>query len=56
MTVTIKNLLLTLLTLALLLALALAVPLGSLTEAAQRAYLNETPVDMDDEYAFLFDD
>lgn len=56
MTITIKNLLLTLVTLALLCALALAAPLGSLTESAQRAYLNETPVDEDDEYAFLFDD
>ena len=50
-----KNALLTLMTLAMLFALALATPLGSLTENAQRTYLNEAPAGEDDEYAFLFD-
>ncbi len=56
MTITVKNVLLTLLAAVLLMSLALAVPLGSLTQQAQRAYLNEKPADLDDEYAFLFDD
>lgn len=51
-----KNILLTALACVLLLAFACAVPLGSLTADAQRAYLNEAPSDLDDDYAFLFDD
>ncbi len=51
-----KNTLLTLLALLMLAALTLAVPLGSLTEDAQRSYLNEAPADAEDEYAFLFGD
>ena len=50
-----KNALLTLLTLLLLLGFAAAIPLGSLTEDARLAYLNEAPADPEDEYAFLFD-
>ncbi len=51
----VTDVLLSVLTLAMLLGAALAVPLGSLTEEAQRAYLDEAPA-VDDEYAFLFDD
>ena len=56
MTVSPKNILLTLLALLMLAAVTLAVPLGSLTEDAQRSYLNEAPADVEDEYAFLFGD
>ncbi len=56
MTYSVKNVLLTLLALILLGAMTLAVPLGSLTEDAQRAYLNEPPANEEDAYAFLFGD
>lgn len=52
----VKNILLTVLACALLLGFACAVPSGALTAEAQRTYLNETPTDIDDDYAFLFDD
>jgi len=48
-----KNVLWTITAVLLLFAFAAAVPLGSLTTEAQRAYLDEAPVD--DEYGFLFD-
>ena len=48
-----KNVLWTLMAVLMLFAFAAAVPLGSLTTEAQRAYLDEAPVD--DEYGFLFD-
>lgn len=51
----VTNVLLSVLTLAMLLGAAIAVPQGSLTEEAQRAYIDEAPA-TDDEYAFLFDD
>lgn len=50
-----KNVLWTVLAVALLVAFAAAVPLGSLTLEAQRAYLDQAPADTDDDYAFLFD-
>lgn len=50
-----KNLLLSLLVLALLAGLAVAVPSPDVTPEAQTAYMNEGPADIDDEYAFLFD-
>ncbi len=53
---TLKNLLLSLLVLALVLGLAVAVPAPDITENAQQTYMNEGPADVDDEYAFLFDE
>lgn len=53
MTGKVKNVLLTLLALALLVCFAAAVPSGALTTQAQREYLEQG---VDDEYAFLFDD
>lgn len=50
------TLLLTLLALCMLAALAVAVPSGSITPDAKDAYLDEGPSDVDDEYAFLFDE
>lgn len=50
-----KNVLWTILTLVLLACFAAAVPLGSLTYDAQRAYLDIAPADVDDDYSFLFD-
>ena len=43
-----------LLTLALLAGVALAVPQGSITQEAQRSYLDQGPA-VEDEYAFLFE-
>lgn len=51
-----KNLLLSLLVLAMLLGLAVAVPAPDVTPEAGLAYMNEGPADADDEYAFLFDE
>ena len=45
-----KNILLTLLTLALLCAFAFAVPSGTITEEAQRRYVEDS---VDDAYDFL---
>lgn len=52
---TVKNLLLSLLALAMLCGFALAVPSPDLTPEAQQAYLEEGPTTEDDEYAFLFE-
>lgn len=52
----VTNLLLTLMALAMLAALAVAIPSGSITQQAKDAYLDEGPSDIDDEYAFLFDE
>lgn len=49
----VKNVLWTVAAVLMLFAFAAAVPLGSLTTQAQRAYLDEAPVD--DEYSFLFE-
>lgn len=49
-----KNVLFTLLTLALLAGVVLAVPQGSLTQEAQRSYMEQGPA-VEDEYAFLFE-
>lgn len=54
MTDRLKNVLLTVLALLLLCGFALAVPQGSLTVDAQRAYLDQAPADGGDDYAFLF--
>ena len=51
-----KNVVLTVMTLAILLGLVLAVPLGTLTDEAQARYLEAGPADPEDEYAFLFDE
>ena len=48
-----KNVLFTLLTLALIAGVALAVPQGSITREAQRSYLEQGPAE--DEFAFLFE-
>lgn len=50
-----KNLLLSLLALAMLCGLGLAVPSPDLTQDAQSSYMDEGPADVDDEYAFLFE-
>ena len=47
-----KNVLFTLLTLALLAGVALAVPQGSITQEAQRSYLDQGPA-VEDEYPLL---
>lgn len=52
---TLKNLLLTLLTLVMLLGAALAMPSPDVTPEAQQTYMNEGPADGDDEYDFLFE-
>lgn len=49
-----KNVLFTLLTLALIAGVSLAVPQGSITQEAQRSYLEQGPA-VEDEYAFLFE-
>lgn len=49
-----KNVLFTLLTLALLAGVALAVPQGSITQEAQRSY-QEQGTAVEDEYSFLFE-
>jgi len=51
----IKNILLSLLLLAMLAGFAVAVPSPDLTPEAQEAYMNAGPADEDDEYAFLFE-
>lgn len=50
-----KNVLLSLLALAMLCGLALAIPSPDLTQDTQSAYMDEGPANVDDEYAFLFD-
>lgn len=50
-----KNLLLSLLVLAMLAGLAVAVSSPDVTPEAQTAYMNEGPAGADDEYDFLFD-
>lgn len=50
-----KNVLLSLLALALLAGFAVAVPSPDLTAAAQQSYLDEGPAAENDEYAFLFE-
>ena len=56
MSAKIKNILLTLLALLMLCGFAVAVPLGSITDEAQDAYMDLAPADADDEFAFLFDE